>query len=915
MAITWITKNGLLGSFYEGTEINIPIQYEENDAITLEIISGDLPAGTIFRKTGAGQYSIQGTLANVSTPTISTFTIRATLGTETSDRYFDIVTETYDIEWITPTLFADTQEYSYISQYFQVRNPNGNEQFIKISGTLPDGVLLNKNGLLYGTLGHINETTEYKFTVGVFVDGNIVIQKQFIIVVRTLEELNQPIWITQEGLLGRINIRETSTFKLNVYEPLNRPLTFEITEGRLPDGLTLDIRTGAINGVLATEYQATWEFLVTCTNGFNIIERRFSIITNEVSEQDAITWITPSNLGSIQIGQNYENQVVATSSSEIVYQLISGELPKGLSLNRYGYIFGSIDYQEIKQYSFTVNAKTSKTESMRTFTLNVNKGLGQNALRSYLYITLEYLNDYNGLKNAFDYSTAYRNFDKNYLPSFKPEVPVADLNCYDKVLLQDIIQFNLPYYLTTHTTKVKQVVGTDNIHKYDVFYKDLEESNNSPDDEYITYLSNKHYIIKDPNNPDQWLDAETNEPITPTGIVESEEVDGALKIMVDGVSYTVNYIQAGMWITVDKRTAVFGNPKIISEVVYVYDHYEVQYYYLNGYDKIYVEQIDTKRYFNVDTGVVFENIDTTIVLPEPAEKITKYYFRDPAMTYVNVPSLNVIRERLEQKIYVKQLTEDTWYDINTEEFIDVEVDEVFEIKWDDELKTYYNDFTKLPNMVDLVAYDPKTGEIFDDTTLVVNPGDDWIDKVYVIDENEFGKVLVNYKNFVVINKVNHKTYHNVLFSLPNIPYPFILDSAGQIHYVAKTDIATRNWYYFDKTENIIDSPNLVLPYINDEDVLNDGKPYIQFFDKTSEILPEWMDGKYFPRMEIFYGQPGKNYNNLIELNAKENQLQLMTDRLLSFYCLTFRPKFNMDIEPFDIYFDYYNYNMHPNTLI
>lgn len=916
MAITWITKSGLLGSFYEGTEINIPIQYEENNSAVLEIISGELPIGVVFRKTGIGQYSIQGTLANVSIPTISTFTVRATVDGETSDRYFDIITETYDIDWASETLFADTQEYSYLSQYFQLRNPNNNEEFIKIIGTLPDGLTLNKNGLLYGTIGEVPETTEYKFTVGVFVNNELIISKQFIIVVRTLEELNQPIWITQEGLLGRINARETSTFQLNVYEPLSRPLTFEIIDGRLPDGLTLNERTGAITGYLMTEHQATWEFLVQCSNGFNVIERQFSIITNEVSEQDAITWITGSNLGTIQIGQRFEIQLEATSSSEVTFQLISGELPKGLSINRNGYIYGDIDYQDIKQYSFTVNAKTSKTELMKTFTITVAKGLGQNALRSYLYITLEYLNDYNGLKNSFDYSTSYRNFDSNYIPSYKPEVPVADIRCFDKVLLQKILEFNLPFYLTTHLTKVKQVVDTEGNHKYDVFYKDLEESNKSPEEEYISYLSNKHYIKKDPNNPNQWLDEKTGEVVDPTGNVETEEVDGPMRIIVDGNSYKVNYIQAGMWMTVDERKAVFGNPDVLSELVYVYGYYETQHYYLDGYNKIYVEELDTQRYFNIETGVVFENIDTTVVLPEEREKITKYYFRDPTMTYVNVPSLEVIRERLEQKIYVKQLEKDTWYDINTEEFMEVEADEVFEIKWDEELQTYYVDFEdKLMKMIDLVAYDPKTGEIFEDTTLVVNPGDEWYSQAYVVGENEMGKVLVNYKHFTVINKVTHRTYHNVIFSLPHIPYPFLFDSAGQIHYVAKTDIASRNWYYYDKTENIIDSPNLVLPYINDEDILNDGKMYIQFFDEASEILPEWMGGKYFPRMEIFYGKPGQNYNNLIELNMKENSLQFMTERLLAFYCLTFKPKYNTNIDPFDIYFDYYNYDMHPNTLI
>lgn len=909
MTINWLTKKGLLGSYYEKQEVYVPISYEENPNIKLEMISGSIPNGTEFAKINDSQYVIRGTIEEVSEITTYGFTIRATLDDEISDRYFEIIVETYDIDWVSETLFEESQEYSYISKYFQLRNPNGNEQYVKIAGILPDGITLNSNGLLYGTIGHINESTDYNFTIGVFVNNELVLQKKFVIVVHTLGELNLPMWITQEGILGYLDYNEESDIKINVYEPLDRPLTFIIKEGRLPEGLILNERNGYIEGSVKTENESTWEFTVVCSNGFNEITRTFSILTNVVDEKDRIIWLSDTNLGEFSVGQQVELKIEAKSSSPIFYQLISGKLPKGLTLNNKGYIYGTIDYQDIKEYQFTINARTNETQELKLFYISVKKGLGKNALRSYLYINLEYLDMYNDLKNSFDYTTSYRPFDKNYIVPYKPEIPVANLRCFDKVLLQNIIQFNLPYYLTTKKTNIKQIIENDE-HLYDVYYKELDESNSSPEDEYINYLSNKQYIKQNENGV--WVDEKTEEVIDITGDILSEEVLTYMEIQYNDNIYKVNKIHEGMWITSDEKKVIFGNPTIITEPYYDNGVYKLKYYYLDEYNKIYVEQLDKDRYFNIDTNIVFENIDTEITEANQTYQ-TKYYFRNPIITYTNVPSLNEIRTRLEQQFVVRKLENDTWYDINTEEFIDVVDDNIYEIKYDEQEESYYIEYNKIPTDIELIVYDPKTGELFEDTTLVVNPGDEWYDKIAVVGKNEFGKVWVNYKNFEVVNKINHNFYRNMIFTLPDIKYPFVLDSNGQIHFVAKTNIEERNWYYFDKNDNIIDMESIVLPYITDEDV--DEEFTIQFFNSLEEILPKWMNNKFFPRMEIFYGQAGKNYKNLLELNDKENNLEMMTERLLAFYCLTFKPLFDKSIEPFDIFFDYHNYKMSPHKLI
>jgi hypothetical protein len=74
---TWNTQTGVLGTFAEGTAINIPLLVSdpENNVQKYEIISGALPDGTNLNLTTG---VISGTLAEVITDTVFTFTVRVT---------------------------------------------------------------------------------------------------------------------------------------------------------------------------------------------------------------------------------------------------------------------------------------------------------------------------------------------------------------------------------------------------------------------------------------------------------------------------------------------------------------------------------------------------------------------------------------------------------------------------------------------------------------------------------------------------------------------------------------------------------------------------------------------------------------------------------------------------------------------
>ena len=617
MSFSWITEKGILGTFYEGDNVSLKIEYEtEDDTATLDITSGELPDGLTFAKERQGCYAITGVMPTISDSTIYNFTIRATIkkeviGTKTEnlyawksqddenlrfyskkeyevptagstvitsninnpvyaydengniatyvsqsgyeskvwlqtimsdgtmvmgywedesqafsvllfterdsdsdreyevpdtkdllvpeyyDRHFIIVGESYDVEWDTPTVFATTTEYAYLSEYFKLKNPNGNEVFKKISGELPLGITINTFGLCYGTIGEVEESTDYQFRVGVYVDNELKLWKDFIIEVKTLEDLNQPIWITQEGNVGKVNYNEKPVIQLVAYEPSDLPLNYEVVEGTLPYGLELDLSSGTITGIVMTENQSQWDFTVACTNGYKTINRTFNIITNEVIEGDDIDWVTEENLGSVKVGYSFNSQIVATSNYPVSFDIISGKLPDGLKMNKDGEIYGICSHQLLGNYSFTVHAKNIKTETIKTFVIKVEKGLGYNALRAFFYVNLEYQPQFSALKQSFDIEYAYRNYDENFVIPYKPEIYIADLYSYDKPLIQTLLQYNTYLQLEPSETKDKVVTTTiddKEIGLYDVFYKDFKTTNSSPEEEYVEYKSPKKYI-------------------------------------------------------------------------------------------------------------------------------------------------------------------------------------------------------------------------------------------------------------------------------------------------------------------------------------------------------------------------------------------------------------------------------------
>lgn len=167
-----------------------------------------------------------------------------------------------------------------------------------------------------------------------------------------------PIWYTKPDL-GTIRANNYHIIKLDIYNALELgSVSYNLEEfnpdqssSTLPPGLQLDIITGELYGLIP--YQPS----ITQTYNFTITASRYGLkgevapnkrtftirLLGEVNS--SMSWTSPENLGSIDANYISTLKVQATSTlpnAEIIYELISGELPPGLVLDKKGELIGKV---------------------------------------------------------------------------------------------------------------------------------------------------------------------------------------------------------------------------------------------------------------------------------------------------------------------------------------------------------------------------------------------------------------------------------------------------------------------------------------------------------------------------------------------------------------------------------------------
>jgi len=122
--------------------------------------------------------------------------------------------------------------------------------------------------------------------------------------------------------------RKGSAYSDSVTAVSPTPVTYSVTAGSLPAGLSLTGATGAVEGTPSCD-ECAYDFTVTADNGYGSVTHRF---TGTVLRAGiAPTW-TDVELADLQATVPVDDGVEAAGDPTIVYSVTAGTLPAGLSL-------------------------------------------------------------------------------------------------------------------------------------------------------------------------------------------------------------------------------------------------------------------------------------------------------------------------------------------------------------------------------------------------------------------------------------------------------------------------------------------------------------------------------------------------------------------------------------------------------
>ena len=216
----------------------------------------------------------------------------------------------------------------------------------------------------------------------------------------SISTANVPVITNPEGSIGT---ETNNTFF--AYQFLAKNIagdTIGFTGTNIPEGLTLDATTGWLTGYLPTVglTEVTYNFSVTAfiENTPSVTSGTYNYSLNVTGPLTTdITWLTPSNLGSIINGSTSMFYVEASNTLglPLQYRLVSGSnsrLPQGLTLLSTGLIVGRVSFNTFAldtgtttfdrdtttfdlDYTFTVNAysRNGYISVTKTFTIKVLK--------------------------------------------------------------------------------------------------------------------------------------------------------------------------------------------------------------------------------------------------------------------------------------------------------------------------------------------------------------------------------------------------------------------------------------------------------------------------------------------------------------------------------------------------------------
>ena len=432
----WTTTAGKLATFAEDSSYSLQLEANTSDstAITYSVIAGSLPSGMRVTSTGL----LTGTPASVAKRTLYTFVVRATSGSTVTDRTFSIDVEGQDAPTFTTASgqlqlddstrvglywVLDGEHVNFQFQATDVDKRVGGElTFEVVSGILPPGLTLRKDGLLTGTCkltdDYFEDSTRqiamtFPITVRVSDSTSVTTQENSIYVYSAaywnvnnpnitidMTEINgfpitmdhtsqrRPVFLTDRDL-GTFRHDNQMVIKIDVddADSTGNDLVYTLQGGTLPNGLQVDPNSGEIYGFLPRqgEVKKDYSFTIRATRTMDSGQAVFTdqvFIMSVLGDIDiGVSFTTATNVGTLtaDIPSTLSIEAKADEPNRVLsYSVTGGALPTGITLSPLGNLVGTIDPSDFtdstRTFTFTVTVSDQYQTSAATkdFTLTIN---------------------------------------------------------------------------------------------------------------------------------------------------------------------------------------------------------------------------------------------------------------------------------------------------------------------------------------------------------------------------------------------------------------------------------------------------------------------------------------------------------------------------------------------------------------
>lgn len=309
----WVTTAGTLGSIFGANTVNVYVTATdpEGTAVSYQLTTGSLPGGLNLSANGLVQGLANSVLAN----TTYNFTIKAndTVNNNT-DRSFSytVLNRAPVINTAAGSLATIYSGNAVPTTTISAYDPDGGTLTYSVSsGSLPANTGLGSaNGVIQGTPFVVTTNTTYTIGVTVTDQGSLTASNTY-----TFTVLNRPpLWNT-EATLTSANADSFSPITVNAYDPDGGSITYALTSGSVPSGLTFVSANATITGT-APEVtdNTTSTFTVTATDvGSDANARTFSLtITPIIDPQFANTMLLLKIAGNNVIKDASSNNLPLT---------------------------------------------------------------------------------------------------------------------------------------------------------------------------------------------------------------------------------------------------------------------------------------------------------------------------------------------------------------------------------------------------------------------------------------------------------------------------------------------------------------------------------------------------------------------------------------------------------------------------